>query len=171
MYRRLGIPAILAVLGALVFAVHPIHTEVVAWLSARKDLVSLIFIVLAFLAWLWARAASTASQWRVRHAVTVLLVLVAVLSKPIAVILPALFVAYEFSSGPHAPITSWRWIERHSYPLLTRVLALTAIFVVVSGVSTTIFRTLLQRDPMHGGWLIFVPISMLLLLVLAPSVG
>jgi hypothetical protein len=93
LYRRLGIPAILAVLGALMFAVHPIHTEVVAWLSARKDLVSLIFIVLSFLAWLWALAASTVGQWRLRHALTVLSVLLAVLSKPVAVILPALFAA------------------------------------------------------------------------------
>jgi hypothetical protein len=93
LYRRLGIPAILAVLGALMFAVHPIHTEVVAWLSARKDLVSLIFIVLSFLAWLWALAASTVGQWRLRHALTVFSVLLAVLSKPIAVILPALFAA------------------------------------------------------------------------------
>jgi hypothetical protein len=52
LYRRLGIPAILAVLGALLFAIHPVHTEVVVWLSARKDLVSLIFILLSFLAWL-----------------------------------------------------------------------------------------------------------------------
>ncbi len=151
LYRRLGLPAILAVLGALVFAVHPIHTEVVAWLSARKDLVSLIFIVLSFLAWLWALAASTVGQWRLRHALTILSVLLAVLSKPIAVILPALFVAYEFCSGPHAAITNWRWTERHRHSLLTRVLALTVIFLVVGGVSMTIFRTLLARDPMHGG--------------------
>jgi hypothetical protein len=124
LYRRLGLPAILAALGALVFAAHPIHTEVVAWLSARKDLVSLIFMVLSFLAWLWALAAATARQWRLRHAVTVLLVLLAVLSKPIAVILPALFAAYEFCSAPHAPLTGWRWTERQRHPLLTRMLAL-----------------------------------------------
>ncbi len=170
LYRRLGVPPILAVFGALVFAVHPIHTEVVAWLSARKDLVSLIFVVLSFLAWLWAVAASTVSQWRLRHALTIILVLLAVLSKPIAVILPALFVAYEFCSGPHAAITNWRWTERHRHPLLTCVLALTAIFLVVGGISTMIFRTLLQRDAMHGGWLIFIPVGLLLLtLVVAPS--
>lgn len=170
MYRRLGLPMILAVLGALVFAVHPVHTEVVAWLSARKDLVSLILIVSSFLAWLWASAALTARQWRVRFALTVLLVLLAVLSKPIAVILPALFVAYEFCSAPHAAITNWRWAEWHRHLLLTRVLALTAIFLVVGGVSMTVFRTLLSRDAMHGGWLISVPgCLLLLLLAVAPS--
>jgi hypothetical protein len=108
-------------------------------------------------------------QWRLRHALTVLLVLFAVLSKPIAVILPALFVAHEFCSGSHAAITSWRWTERHRHALLTRALALTAIFLAVGGVSATAFRNLLARDSMHGGWLIFVPLVALLLLALAPS--
>jgi hypothetical protein len=169
LYRRLGLPKLLAMLGALLFTVHPVHTEVVAWLSARKDLVSLIFIVLSFLAWLWAIAASTPGQWRLCHALTVFLALLAVLSKPIAVILPALFVAYEFCSAPHASITSWRWAERHRHPLLTRVLTLTAIFVSVGSASMTIFRTLLARDPMRGGWLIFVPLGLSLLLANAPS--
>jgi tetratricopeptide (TPR) repeat protein len=169
LYRHLGLPTILAPLGALIFAVHPIHTEVVAWLSARKDLVSLIFILSSFLAWGWAIKASTASQWRLRHTVTVFLVLTAVLSKPIAVILPALFAAYEFCSAPHAGITSWRWFERQRHAILTRVLALTVIFLFVGGVSAAIFRALLARDAMYGGWLIFVPITSLLLLGVAPS--
>ena len=125
LYRMLGVPPILAMLGALVYAVHPIHTEVVAWLSARKDLTSLLFIALSFLAWLWGRSAATPNQWRLRHALTILMVLLAVLPKPISVILPPLFVAYEFCSAPHASITRWRWAEIHRYPLLTRVFALT----------------------------------------------
>ena len=170
LYRRLGIPAILAVLGALVYAVHPIHVEAVAWLSARKDLVSLVFIALSFLAWLWARAASNVSQWRLRHATAVFLVLLAVLSKPVAVILPVLFVAYEFCSGAHASVFSWRWGNKQSHLLLTRVFALTAIFLVVGGFSAAVFRTLLDRDAMHGGWLIAVSIGFLLLmLAAAPS--
>jgi hypothetical protein len=115
------------------YAVHPIHTEVVARLLAPKDLTSLIFIVLSFLAWLWAVAAATPNQWRVRHALAIVLMLLAVLSKPIAVILPALFVAYEFCSGPHVVITRWRWAERHRQRLTTRTLGLTAIFVTWNG--------------------------------------
>jgi protein O-mannosyl-transferase len=101
LYRRLKIQPVLAVLGALLYAVHPVHTEVVAWLSARKDLISLIFILLAFLAWLRAREATTPNEWRLWHALTILFTLLAVLSKPVAVILPALFVAYEFWVRDH----------------------------------------------------------------------
>jgi tetratricopeptide (TPR) repeat protein len=170
LYRRLGISALLAAIGALVYAVHPIHTEVVAWLSARKDLTSLIFILLAVLSWLWARTAATPHQWRIRHPVTIMLVLLAVLSKPIAVILPVLFVAYEFCSGSHNGILSWRWSQSDRHPLVTRTLALTAIFLAVGGISAAIFRSLLLRDPMHGGWLIFVPIGLIVpLLAMAPT--
>ena len=170
LYRRLGIPKMLAVFGALLYAVHPIHTEVVAWLSARKDIVSLLLMLLSFLAWLWARAAATRNEWRLRYPITILLVLLAVLSKPIAVILPALFVAYEFCSGSHHGIAHWRWAQRHSQPLVTRALALTTIFLLTSAISTVVFRTLLARNHMHGGWLVFVPIGpVLVMATMAPS--
>lgn len=170
LYRRVGIPTILAAFGALVYAVHPIHTEVVAWLSARKDLMSLIFILLSFLSWLRAREATTPSQWRIRHALAIMLVLLAVLSKPIAVILPALFVAYEFCFAPHIGILDWRWTARELHPVLTRTLALAAIFIVVGGLSAIIFLRLLERDPMHGAWLIVVLLGLLFpLLAAAPT--
>ena len=165
LYRRLGIPAMLATLGAVVYAVHPIHTEVIAWLSARKDLVSLIFILLSFLAWLWARAAATAGEWRRRYSLAIVLALLAVLSKPVAVILPPLFIAYEFCSGPHLGLFGGNWSARARDPLLRRTLTLTAIFLVVGGGSTAVFRPLLARDATHGGWLIFVPIALLLLML------
>ena len=47
LFLQLGLPPPLAITGAFLFAVHPIHTEVVAWLSARKDLMALIALVLA----------------------------------------------------------------------------------------------------------------------------
>ncbi len=170
LYRKLGIPAVLAIAGALLFAVHPIHTEVIAWLSARKDLMALIFTGLSMLAWLWARGAATPGQWRLRHTITILLVLLAVLSKPIAVIVPVLFVAYEFCSGPHAGITKWRWAQRGNHPLLTRTLALTAVFLPLAAISASLLRGLLERDPNQGGWLILVLLGCsLLILPAAPK--
>jgi tetratricopeptide (TPR) repeat protein len=170
LYRRLGVPAILAVLGAVLFTVHPIHTEVMAWLSARKDLVSFVFIVGSFLAWLWALGAATPNQWRLRHALTILLSLLAVLSKPVAVIMPALFVAYEFCSRPHVGILSWRWAKRHDSVLVTRTIAMTVLLLLIGATSAVVFHKLLAKDQMHGGWLIFVPIGLVLLMsTMAPS--
>jgi tetratricopeptide (TPR) repeat protein len=170
LYRRLGVPNLLAVAGALVYAAHPIHTEVLAWLSARKDLMALIFVVLSMLAWLWAREAATPNQWRLRQGLTILLVLLAVLSKPVAVIAPALFAAFEFCSGPHAGIAHWRLANRRDHPLVTRTLALTAILVFAGGLSAASFHGLLQRDPQHGGWLILVLIGLVLaMMAVAPK--
>lgn len=163
LYRRLGLPPVLAVFGAVLYAVHPIHTEVVAWLSARKDLTSLIFIISSFLAYLWALASTTPAQWRQRHLVTLLLCLLAVLSKPISVVLPVLFVAYEFCSERPAEL------KGRLSPILARTLGLAGIFFLVGGPSVVLFRNLLSGDPMHGAWLMSVPIGLaLLLLAVAP---
>lgn len=172
LYRRLGVPAMLAALGAAVYAVHPIHTEVIAWLSARKDLISLIFILWSLLAWLWAREAATSNQWRTRYFLAILLALLAVLSKPIAVALPPLFIAYEFCSGAHASLLGGHWSEKSRDPLLQRTVALVLVLGVVGAGSAVIFRSLLAKDPMHGGWLIFVPLGLVLgLLAIAPRVS
>ena len=171
LYRRLGVPAILAALGAALYAVHPIHTEVVAWLSARKDLISLIFILWSLLACLWARGAATPNQWRTRYSLAIISALLAVLSKPIAVVVPLLLIAYEFCSGAHTSLLSGDWSAKRRDPLLQRTLLLTIVFVVVGGGSAVVFRSLLAKDATHGGWLIFVPVILVLaLLAKAPAV-
>ncbi len=48
--HRLPVPGAWAV--AAVFAVHPLHVESVAWIIERKDLLSALFYLTAFLAWL-----------------------------------------------------------------------------------------------------------------------
>jgi len=171
LYRELGVPAMLGVLGTALYAVHPIHTEVMAWLSARKDLISLIFILWSLLAWLWARDAATPNQWRTRYSLAIILALLAVLSKPIAVVVPPLFIAYEFCSGAHTSMLSGHWSEKNRDPLLQRTVLLTLVFVLVGAGSAAVFRSLLAKDVMHGGWLIFVPLVLVLgVLAKAPAV-
>jgi len=162
LFRRLGLPAILAAWGGVLYAVHPIHTEVVAWLSGRKDLTALLFILLSFLAYLWARAAATPGQWRLRHIVTGLLTLLAVLAKPVAIVTPLIFIAYEFCSERPGGVAK---------PIMTRVFGLSAIFLAAGGTSAIVFRSMLQGEK-HGGWLIVVVAGCtLLLLAAAPRAG
>lgn len=50
--RRLAVPPAGVAAAGLVFAWHPSHVENVAWLSARKDLLFLLFLLLGLNTWL-----------------------------------------------------------------------------------------------------------------------
>jgi len=47
-----GKALLLSFVAAILFAVHPIHTESVAWVSGRTDMISTLFFLLAFLSFL-----------------------------------------------------------------------------------------------------------------------
>jgi protein O-mannosyl-transferase len=77
---------------AMIFAVHPIHVESVAWASDRKDMLSLGFAMLTLLAyknWLDLRTPA-------RYALILVAYLLALLSKPTVITLPALMLLLDF---------------------------------------------------------------------------
>jgi len=80
---RLGVPG--AFFAAAVFAVHPLHTESVAWVISRKDLLSALFYLTALLMWLRFIEAPRPR----RYAAALLLFGAALLCKSIAITLPA----------------------------------------------------------------------------------
>ena len=80
---RLSVPG--AWLAAAVFVVHPVHVESVAWIIERKDLLSALFYLGAVHAWLRFKEESSLWRWLL----CLLLLLGALLSKSIAVTLPA----------------------------------------------------------------------------------
>jgi tetratricopeptide (TPR) repeat protein len=78
--------------GAALFAVHPIHTEAVAWLAGIPDLAVTFFCLLAFL--LHLRADEVERPWRFRIA-SVACFAVALLWKETALVLPVLVAAHD----------------------------------------------------------------------------
>lgn len=100
--RRLLGPGLPALFVALLFAIHPAQTEVVAYMSGRRDLLTTLFFLLGFLAFL--RYRETRRTW---HLALVLLGYVAgILAKEMAVTLPLVCLAYEIvqrqASAPKA---------------------------------------------------------------------
>lgn len=76
---------------ALLFAVHPLHVESVAWIVERKDVLSAFFGLLALLAWTrYARAGSRAA-WLAAFVSFAL----ALMSKPMLVTLPCALLVFD----------------------------------------------------------------------------
>jgi tetratricopeptide (TPR) repeat protein len=81
---RLGGNALAAALVALLFALHPIHVESVAWVSERKDVLSTLLVLLAAAAYLGYVRRRSAGSYLAATAAFAL----ALASKPMAVTFP-----------------------------------------------------------------------------------
>lgn len=84
-----------AFLGTLVWALHPLRVESVAWLTERKDTLSTLFALASILAYLHARRTG-ASRPRFFAGLSFLFFVLGLLSKPMLVTLPFLFLLLDF---------------------------------------------------------------------------
>lgn len=86
--------------GAALFAVHPMHTESVAWIAGRTDLVAFVFSAGAMLVHLRAaRSASLSSSRRaLLFAAAALLFSLGLLSKEVAIVVPLWLLAIHIAS-------------------------------------------------------------------------
>ncbi len=80
-----------SVVGALIFALHPLQAESVVWLMARKDVLAATFSLATLLAW---------ERWHdderpLYHGLALLFYPLALLAKPSVVVLPAVMLLVE----------------------------------------------------------------------------
>lgn len=121
-YRIFGRPR-LAGAAAVLFAFHPIHTEAVMAVAHRKDLLAFAFMLLAFHAYLYR-------QKFPKLAVIFSLVFfaLALLSKQVAMVLPALILVHEWLKAGAA--ARWRAVA-WAAPLLILAAALIAGGIII----------------------------------------
>jgi len=125
---RLELGALPALGVALLWAVHPLQVESVAWISERKNVLSGFFFFGAFVAYLaWSESG------RAAHYVALLvLYALALLSKMNTVVLPAVCLAYE---------VTFRWrLRRRDWLASLPLFALGALVVWFN----------LDGNPVHG---------------------
>ncbi|OGS21216.1 MAG: hypothetical protein A2252_05970 [Elusimicrobia bacterium RIFOXYA2_FULL_39_19] len=79
-----------AFLGAVIFAVHPVHTETVAWVKNRTDILCCIFMLLSF----WVFIRNEEKKFVYSGVLQLFFFIMALLSKEMAVILPAILMMY-----------------------------------------------------------------------------
>jgi len=86
--------------AGLIFAVHPIHTEVVAWINGRNNVLSSLFYLISF--YFYIRHRDTDS--RKFYAVSLAALAASLFSKEYAVTLPFLMLLYEISYSSPFPV-------------------------------------------------------------------
>ena len=92
--------------GAVLFAVHPLQSEAVSWVSARKDLLMSFWFLLSVLSWLRFEAQREKSLFWL----SVGLFLLSILSKPTAIVLPPLITLWGLLHGERlSPLLKRTW--------------------------------------------------------------
>jgi len=147
-----------ALVAAGLFALHPIHTESVAWIAAVTDLELAVFYLTAFLLYLrlpedkgkiWPRAAMCGSF------------ALALLSKEQAMTLPVLAMIFEhFYRSDRSTTTRKEKLARYALLLVVAALYLAARAAVIGGFASVITRPklswyeiLLSATSLAGGYL------------------
>ena len=131
--RSLGVTAAAATFCGVVFAVHPVQVESVAWVSERKTLVSGCFMLLSVLAYVMAgrRCGAAGPQATAMSSAAVLtwsgLGALALLGKPMAVVLPVLLLLLDVW-----PLRRWAARDvRHNAGLVVEKLPLFALALAI----------------------------------------
>lgn len=157
LWRATGCPGRGLMVAAL-FALHPINVESVAWIAERKNLLSMLFFLLALSAYRWyARAPRVGS-----YSVIVLLYILGLMCKPQVITLPFVLLLWDYwplrrmavrgrdpatatEASPIFPEKSFAWLVKEKLPLL----ALSAASAVIT----------MKAQGMNGGLNTGIPLS------------
>ncbi len=116
--------------SALIFAVHPVHSEAVAWLMARKEPLMGTFSFLCLWTFLKARKGDKLYFYSI---LSLIFLVLAILSKPIAVMLPAVLIMLDLFLQNYKPQAGF-WKKRIipcTAILLVAVVSITGLLVLV----------------------------------------
>ncbi len=117
--------------AALLFAVHPLRVESVAWATERRDVVSGLFYALAVLGYLRFCASSLDDARRRRwYWAAVGLFVVALLAKPIVVTLPAILLLLDVYPLRRIREASWPVLLREKLPFVVLSAGASALAIV-----------------------------------------
>ena len=125
-FRRLGTSLAVATTIALLFGIHPMHVESVTWISERKDVLYLFFLLLAWLSYLKYRSAEGKRSW-LWYGLVLILFALSILSKPVAFVFPVVLVLSDYLLDQKF---SWKSIL-NKIPI--GILAIAAIFIAQWG--------------------------------------
>jgi Flp pilus assembly protein TadD len=156
--------------AALVFGVHPLRVESVAWITERRDVLCGLFFLLAVLAYLKGieRGDAARPAWRV---LSLAAFVAALLSKAAAMPLPAVLIVLDLYPLRRRG-AGWRRlaIEKLPYAALAGATAAVALTALPRGTVVTSYDSygLAARIGMVAYSLVFYPVKLILPLRLSP---
>lgn len=85
-----------AFITSILFGIHPLRVESVAWITERKDVLYAFFYLLAMLSYI---ACLIKTHWKKYYVLSILFFILSVLSKPAAVSLPMVLFLIDYMNG------------------------------------------------------------------------
>jgi protein O-mannosyl-transferase len=130
--RRMGFDEKIAFLAALLFGVHPMHVESVAWVTARKDVLYSLFFVLAIDRY-WRFLSGAGKR---DYALALLCGLLSILAKPMALSLPLILVLID-----------WYKNKKLTRASLVSVFPFFLVIIPIAWITYSINRTPIANPP------------------------
>lgn len=157
----------IAYITALLYAIHPQHVEVIAWVSARKDVLSTTFILAALISYLsYLTTMEKKKLWG-----SIVLFTLACMTKPVMVTLPALLLLLDIYplNRIKSPYQFWECLkEKSGYIIITLLIAYIAIegHTQSDGLTSTAVISMVERlwNSIHSLYLylfnFFIPLNL-----------
>lgn len=126
-----------AAFAAVLFAVHPLRVESVAWVTERRDVLSGLFFLSAIFAYVKAATAATEAGYRRWMASAVGIYILSLLSKAVGMSLPVILLALDVYPLGRLPADPRKWLgepfrkalrEKVPFVLLAAATAVLAAF-------------------------------------------
>jgi Tfp pilus assembly protein PilF/4-amino-4-deoxy-L-arabinose transferase-like glycosyltransferase len=93
---RCGQEKIVALSATALFLLHPLQVETVAWVSQRKSLLAILFMLIAWEFYCRWRESLAGNRW-IPYAVSVAAFILSLLSKSVTVVFPLILILYDSS--------------------------------------------------------------------------
>jgi hypothetical protein len=107
-----------AFFAALIFGIHPMHVESVAWVSERKDVLYTFFYLLSLISY-WGYLQTGK---KVKYGMSFLFFILSLLSKPAAIVLPLVLLLLDYWKG--RPLNRKVFLEKLPFFLFALLVAI-----------------------------------------------
>lgn len=134
-----------AFITAILFGIHPMHVESVAWIAERKDVLYAFFFLIGLISYLQYRVKKTTRL----YAFTFLWFLLSVLSKPAAVVFPVVLILLDYwrYEQSNSRRKKWNWqkiiVPKIPFFIVSLIMGIVTIYTqshkAIAGIDTFTF--------------------------------